>query len=265
MGKKQQLIKYNQEYERFLQLLLEDELEIFSFKELHAMEEFRDFDIQPILEVLVKSGFLKRIEKGKYCLFTFSNEYVIGSKIVQDGTIAYWSALTLHGLTEQFSNTVFVQTTKLKRAKKVFGINYQFVKVLPRKITGIIRQGYGNHEYQITDPEKTIVDCFDLPQYAGGWAELMRAVGEQEYNQYKLIEYCTAINNIAATKRLAFVIDVLDLPNMEAFLVFAQTRIRKKYNKFDPFGKEEGAFDNKWKLRLNIPKEDILAILEKTY
>ncbi|MEM6517094.1 MAG: hypothetical protein AAF688_12990 [Bacteroidota bacterium] len=263
--KKQQLLKYNKEYQQFQQLLLEYELDIFTFKELVEIKAFREFDVQQTLEVLVKSNFLKRIEKGKYCMFNFSDEYVIASKLVSDGVIAYWSALNLHGLTEQFSTTVFVQTTKLKRAKTVFGVPYQFVKILPRKKLGIITQGYGNHQYYVTDPEKTIVDCFDLPQYSGGWAELMRAVGEGNFDQYKFIEYCKAVKNIAATKRLAFIIELLELPNMVNFLSFAKTMIRQKYNVFDPFGKDEGSFDKRWKLRLNIPKKDILSILEKTY
>ncbi len=255
MMKKEQLFKYNLEIQRFWQLLVELELDVFSFSDILAIDEFREYDIQPILENLVKSKFLKRIEKGKYCVFNFNNHLVIGNFLVPDGAVAYWSALHLHNLTEQIPNTVFVQTTKLKRNKTIFGVAYKFVKVKPQKITGITTQGHGNHQYRITDREKTIVDCFDLPQYAGGWPELMRAVAEGGFSQDKLIDSCKAVNNIAATKRLAFLVELLELPNMNEFLDFAQSMVRKKYNVFDPFGKNEGAFVAKWKLRLNIPKK----------
>ena len=103
--------------------------------------------------------------------------------------MAYWSALNLQGLTEQFSNKVFIQTTKLKKDVEFAGVKYQFVKILPQKRIGITFNGYGNYKYPITDVEKTIVDCFDLPQYSGGFAELIRAFYNANLNADKLIEY----------------------------------------------------------------------------
>ena len=129
------------------------------------------------------------------------------------------------------------------------------------KYTGIEIQGYGNHQYRITDKEKTIIDCFDLAQYSGGWAELLRAVAEGDFEQEKLISYAKAVHNRAATKRSAYLVELLELPDMDNFLDFAQTMVRKKYNQFDPFGKEKGKFNSRWKLRLNIPEEDVLTIV----
>lgn len=91
---------------------------------------------------LIKNGLINIIEKGKYYHHKFRNEYVIGNYLAQDGAISYWSALNLHGLTEQISNTVFVQTAKLKRNKMVFGVGDQFIKVKAGKITGIENAGF---------------------------------------------------------------------------------------------------------------------------
>jgi hypothetical protein len=51
--------------------------------------------------------------------------------------------------------------------------------------------------------EKTIVDCFDLPQYSGGYPELKRAFIEAKLNPKKMITYCEATKNIAVTNRFS--------------------------------------------------------------
>lgn len=98
-----------------LMLMLDErEMDIFSLQELKdlASEEFDD--INELVENLVHKQVLSRIERGKYCKPNFRDEKVIGTFLVPNGAIAYWSALNLHGLTEQFPNTVFIQTTKVK-------------------------------------------------------------------------------------------------------------------------------------------------------
>ena len=63
----------------------------------------------------------------------------------------------------------------MKQRKTVFGVSYHFVKVKPNKATGYEKSGVGN-AFKITGVEKTIVDCFDLPQYSGGYAGSTRSI-----------------------------------------------------------------------------------------
>ena len=112
----------------FLKRLDEDELLLFttdSIKEYIPDTE----NVNGMIENLVQKGFLMRLERGKYCRSTFRDENVIGTFIVPDSAVAYWSALHLHGLTEQFPNTIFVQTTRKKNPVSIFGTSYQFIKI----------------------------------------------------------------------------------------------------------------------------------------
>ncbi len=179
--------------------------------------------------------------------------------------IAYWSALNLHGLTEQFPNTIFIQTTRIKKEKAVFGVTYQFVKIKETKRAGIETQGFGNHKYSLTDKEKTIIDCFELSQYSGGYSELIRAYGQTDIDQDKMIQYCKVIGNISVIKRLAFLTELLEKPKMTRFLKYAEGEVNPRYVLIDPLGGEEGAFNNKWKIRLNITEEELLDICNKQY
>ena len=249
----------------FLKLLDDYEIQLFKFSEIEQLLEQKFDNLSEILENLVDKGLLVRIEKGKFCRQSFRDEYVIGTFIVENSAVAYWSALNLHGLTEQFSNTVFIQTTHQKNDKSILGTFYKFVKIASHKKLGIITNGYGNLQYPITDVEKTIVDCFDLPQHSGGYAELIRAVGQARMQSNKLIEYCQAINNIAVTKRIGYLVELLRITGLESFIDFAKKQVNNRYNLFDPQGLDEGEFVAGWRLRLNISREELLDISNKQY
>lgn len=254
-----------EDQQSFIRLLDDYEIDIFSFDQIENLVQHKFDNLNEILENLIEKEFLSRIERGKYCRSHFRDEKVIGCFLVPDGVVAYWSALNLHGLTEQFSNNIFIQTTRIKKDKTVFGVNYQFVKIKDSKRAGIITEGFGNHKYRITDKEKTIVDCFDLPKYSGGYSELIHAFGQTDIDQGKLIQYCKAISNISVIKRLAFLTELLEKPKMTRFLKYAKREVNPRYVLIDPFGEEEGSFNNYWKLRLNITEEEILDICNKQY
>ena len=249
----------------FLKLLEDYEIQLFKFAEIEQLLGQKFENLSEILENLVNKELLVRIEKGKFCKQGFRDEYVIGTFVTENSAVAYWSALNLHGLTEQFSNTVFIQTTHKKYDKSILGTSYKFVKIAPHKKLGIQHNGYGNLQYPITDIEKTIVDCFDLPQHSGGYAELIRAVGQAKMQSNKLIEYCQAVNNIAVTKRIGYLVELLQITDMEPFVDFAKKQVNNRYNLFDPQGLEEGEFVAEWRLRLNISREELLDISNKQY
>lgn len=255
----------NQQQIDFMLSLDAYELEIFTMGELKKQFGQQFVDINELVENLVHKKILSRIERGKYCRANFADEKIIGCFISNSGAIAYWSALNAHGLTEQFPNNVFIQTSKPKRNKAVFGTSYKFVTAAASKITGILTQGQGNRKYWITDIEKTIVDCFDLPEHSGGFAELIRAFNRAKLISDKMITYCMAINNIAATKRMGFLAELLEKKGLKAFIKYAKQQKNKSYNVFDPSGTDRGEFVNHWRLRLNISRNEILNICNKQY
>ena len=75
--------------------------------------------------------------------------------------------------------------------------------------------GYGNHSYPITDQEKTIVDCFDLPEYAGEFPGIIRAFAGHEWEEEKLIQYAQAVGNNASIKRMGFLTELFELPYLK--------------------------------------------------
>lgn len=229
------------------------ELDIFT------KEDVKKFSYKA-LQTLTDSGYINVLEKGKYCRHNFSDENVIGGFLVKNGGVAYWTAMHYHGLTEQIPNVIYVQTTQAKPNKTIFGVQYKFIKVKESKLVGFKTIGYGNHQFRITDVEKTIVDCFDLPQYGGGYAEIIKGFNRAKMSAQKTTKYCKAINNVAVIKRLAYLCELLEKPKMEYFIRYAESVRNEKYNLFESDGEKHGKTNRRWRLILNMEEEDIFEI-----
>jgi predicted transcriptional regulator of viral defense system len=242
---------------RFLEYLDDNGLDIFNRSVINEIDTISADRAEIALRSLVNKGLIKIVERGKYCRHYFADEYVIGSFIVRNGGIAYWTAMNYHGLTEQIPNVVFIQTNQWKQDKTIFGVKYKFIQVKADKLTGYLDKGYGNHQFRITDIEKTIVDCFDMPEYSGGYPEIIKAFHHAKINSKKLIKYCKAINNIAVTKRLAYLSELLGKPNMDYFVRYALSVRNKKYNPLIHYGDKSGYTNRRWRLIINISEQEM--------
>ncbi len=217
------------------------------------------------LRSLIRNELVLILEKGKYCRHNFNEELVIGSFLANGGAIAYWSALSFHGLTSQIPNTVFVQSPRKKTKKSIRGIRYEFVLVNSSEFVGHQIEGFGNHKFLVTDIEKTIIDCLDKPQLSGDFSDLIRAIATWKPNETKLIEYCSNLNNKAVTKRLAYLLELFNIPNCNNFIDFALKNLVKGYALLDPKNESDGKYNNRWGLRLNISVETLKSLSQEGY
>ena len=246
--------------------LVEDcEMDMFTVPELETLSGLGHRKLIEALSRLVSVGSLSRIERGVYCTRNFRNINAIATKIVKDSAIAYWTALNLHGMTEQIPNVVFVQSCNPKTDKEIFGVRCKFVRVKKDAYTGIMQMGYGSDSFNVTDREKTLIDCFCLPGYSGGYAELLRAFSAADPDAGKLLEYGKKVGNLSVLKRMAYLSELWEMKGFDDFRSEVSRMLNSKYSLLDPFGDNRGPFINKWKIRSNIGKDDLDGIREKIY
>lgn len=237
-------------------------LDIFSLKELEKAKILSKRQLTLAIQSLIRSDYIDSIEKGKYCRHNFKDHFVIGSFVVSDGIISYWNAMNYNGLTEQIPNVIFIKTSKSKQNTSYFGIKYIFSIKKSQCISGFKTEGYGNHQFRISNVERTIVDCFDKPWLSGGYAEIIKAFYKANLSARKLVKYCKEENNIALTKRLAFLTEFLEKPNMDCFIKYAKSVVNKKYSLFEISGESKGKTNRQWRLVLNISEEEIKEMAE---
>lgn len=250
-----------------LRYLDDNGLDVFFKRDIETKVDLTPDEFKLGFRGLSQKAQILLIEKGKYRRRYFSDENVIGCFMVPNGGIAYWSALNAHGLTEQFPNKTFIQNSMRRGEKVISGLGtvFHFVTVKKEKLIGYKTFGYGNHAYYMTDVEKTIVDCFDLPQYAGGYNEIVKAFNKAKLNPRKMVAYSKAINNISVTKRLAYLSELLEKPRMNYFLEYATQVCNEKYSPFDPTLPSKGVYLKRWRLILNIDEDEIKELSASLY
>jgi predicted transcriptional regulator of viral defense system len=219
------------------------------------------------LSLLEKRGWLARLQKGKYLIIpleagidrNWSEEsYLIAASLAKPASIAYWSAMRHWNWTEQIPRIVYVQTTRRKKNARstILGVEYEFVTVNARKFFGNIQEWRQGQPVLITGPEKTLLDCADDVERAGGIEELEKAVrhGAPGASWSTLHEHVHRFPNRAAVKRLGFLVETL-VPNLPAearqFLAQWQSMLSAGIAHLDPGGRKLGRINSRWRVKVN--------------
>lgn len=224
-------------------------------------------------KVLVKNLAKKRwiilLSRGKYLIVPLSagirsqyteHEFVIASHLVNPYYIGYWSALNHHGLTEQIPFTVFVVTTKRLKGRWLLNTEYKFITLVDKKFFGFEEVTVANHSVNISDREKTIVDCLDHPEYSGGMSEVAKSVwsAREDANFEKMVDYALRMGNKTILKRLGFLVDLLELALDHKIVERMRSNISEGFSPLDPTGKREGKHLTRWNLQVNVSEDSLL-------
>jgi len=185
-----------------------------------------------------------------------THEYLIAAHVAEPMSIGYYSALSHHGLTEQVPRTVYVVTLTRAQSREIHGVPYNVTTVTERKFFGFEPTSIEGTIVQVSDLEKTLVDCADHPEFCGGIHELanaMRTADEQGYTWDIIGEYLERLDNGAATKRIVYLADQLgiDLPARETLL----KSFTSECPLLDPMRSEQGSYDSEYHLRINVDWE----------
>lgn len=215
------------------------------------------------LERLQTKGWIRRIRRGRFAVIPLSSgedrtlqlhEFVVAMELVSPAVIAYWSALNHHGMTEQLPRTVFVATNHTVRRppREVFGVKYKIISIKPEKFFGIQKDWIDEMPFSVTDKEKTIIDGLDLPQYAGGVAEIAKAISNHwtDISETRLLEYAGQIGNSAVAKRLGYLMETIGKGDAEALR--KAVKLAPGFSPLDPAMPRQGKYNRRWGLLVNV-------------
>jgi len=241
-------------------------------KKIFTIDDVKsEFSLSPekakkILFNLNRKNWINRLFRGKYLVIpleagiegqTTEHEFIIASHIVQPYSISYWTALNYHGLTGQIPRVIFLQSSKRvgKRELRILNNIFRVVTIRPYKFFGNRKIWINERQVTITDREKTILDCLDLPQYAGGLALVNRAIQEnfRELDFKKINEYVYKLENQTVIKRLGFLCEYYGIKN--SYWNKWRKLITSGYGKLDPTKGDTGKFNRRWGLRINTGLE----------
>ncbi len=202
---------------------------ILSFREqgrevVHAADIIGLLGSEPaarkVIRNLIRKGWLTRLVGGRYMLLPpehgpenlgENNPIALAAAAAEPSYVGWWSAAAFHGFTTQKPMTVTVATQRQMPTRTIEGTEVQFIKIAARKFFGFKTYTLYGRTATITDPEKTVIDCIDRPDLAGGPAELTRivyaAMGEIDHE--KLVTAAMAMKSTALLQRLGFLTDLV--------------------------------------------------------
>jgi predicted transcriptional regulator of viral defense system len=243
---------------------------IFTIKDAAGIHGRSDNRLRKLLFILVKRRWLQRIERGKYLILPFEagregewteHEFVIASYLITPYYVGFRSALNYYGYTEQVSRAVFIASPrrKLKPALEISGVTYRFVYMKESKFFGATQVTINGIQVNISDREKTIVDCLDLPEYSGGIVEVAKALsfGRTELDFVKMAEYAKRNGNNAVSKRLGYLLEKLDVKADKAINIL-QEGLGSSYALLDTLANPEGQHLQRWKIIVNVFDNELL-------
>jgi predicted transcriptional regulator of viral defense system len=233
---------------------------IFSIRE--AKRVVKD-NTKKILHSLVEKKWVLPLKRGLYVIVPLDvgvkgadsfavHNFVIASYLTKPYYIGFWSALNYQGLSDQIPGTTFIATTQAKKPVKILDMEYHFVTLDKSKFFGMAEVQVEGNKIKISHPEKTIVDCLDHPEHAGGIDEVARSIyfSHEELDFKRIKDYAKRIKNITILKRLGFILEKTGLLEKYGF-VFAGFKPSKGYPALDKLSPKKGTYNSKWGLLIN--------------
>lgn len=233
-------------------------------KVIFTPDDLRGMTASPrnVLDQLVRKKWLLKIKRGVYVLVPLTagrggadshtlHDFVIGSLFVDPYYIGYASALNYYGLTEQIPPRTYVATTRPRNGRRVLNVELRFVKIADYKWFGMDAIKVDGRMINMSSPEKTIVDCLDHPEHAGGIDEVGKALyfSRHMMDLGRMAGMAIRMKNTAIIKRLGYLSEVLELE--DCLKVISNAYLSSEYAKLEPRSKTKGKIVERWQLRVN--------------
>jgi len=219
-------------------------------------EILKDFDdakqLNNWISSKLKSKEIKRVRNGLYVLvdsagYVFSTKFEIASKISKDSFVSYHSALEYHGIANQvFSDVIVCSSTRFN--------NFEFEdieytnKVIKNhiEVMSIVAAGV-----RVSSLERTIIDCIDNINLAGGIEEVLNALEQiKVLNEIKLLEILESYNQILLYQKVGFILEQFkeQLNLSENFFNVCKNKLTNQIKYFLEDEYKEIEFNSTWKL-----------------
>lgn len=212
-----------------------------------------------IIHSLAKKRWILPLKRGLYALVPLEaglkgadafiiHDFVIASCLETPYYIGFWSALNYHGLTDEIPRTVFMATLKAKKPVKILTSEFYFVKLSKRKFFGYEKIEVEGKKVNVSDMNKTVADCLDHPEHAGGIGEIARSIffNHEQLDFEKIRDYALRAGNSAILKRLGFILEKTGLLSRYD-KIFDGIDLPKSYSLLDILSpKKKGSYNKKW-------------------
>jgi predicted transcriptional regulator of viral defense system len=223
---------------------------------------------------LVRKQWLQRLRRGTYLLnpsqhgpdaLPDTDPLRVGSRLVEPYYFGYATAAELRGLLPQASRVYFIVTTVRWVPSRAMGIEFRSVHVSPRRFFGAERLRRRGVTISVSNLERTILDCLERPEYAGGLPGVVQILGlaKPRLDWSRLGSYLDRIGNRSLALRAGYLVERVR-PSVPAPEGWVRKRRARAGEPFVPLGPprmygRKGPRDDRWHVIRNIPDGQLFA------
>jgi predicted transcriptional regulator of viral defense system len=226
-----------------------------------------------LLHKAQKRGLVSRLKRGLFLIVPpelgssveyTGNPYLIARYLVA-GTpyfLSHASAMELHRMVTQPQFVIFVSSTKRIPRQTLHGTQFRFLFLKTKDFFANTKHWVTKQEsVEISDLERTILDGLRHPEYCGGITDVAKGLWMRhaDISVARLLDYAKRLHVGAVYRRLGYLLELFSLA-AEADLRSLRESLTATYVPLDPSLPREGSHIAKWRLQLNIPADELLAV-----
>jgi predicted transcriptional regulator of viral defense system len=218
-------------------------------------------------------GLVTRLKPGLFVLVPpelgsaneFSGNPFLTARAMVGGAeyyISHSSAMELHQMVTQPQFAVFTSTPKRLRNRTIHGAEFRFVFAQPDHMFGVTTHWITKQDaVRISDLERTLIDGLRQPEYCGGIAEVAKGlwIRHADLNASRIVGYALRLRVGSVIRRLGYLLEVYGLAP-ESEVERLRSALTVTYSLLDPVMPKEGQYMARWRLRLNVAREELEAI-----
>lgn len=228
----------------------EKAMELLGISQMHAYNLLKNMRKKGALDK-VKSNLFVRIpshivhDKGKYV----EDPIFVGKHLTKPYFFSYYTALYLHGLSQQSARYYYLSTTRHIQEVDYHGNVFRAVILTEKRFFGFKEMKYGEEKVFASDLERTIIDVMNRPEYSGGYEEILRSFQDMENVDWnRLLKYMDKMGEKILFNRIGFVFDMLGefVNTPDRFLMELRKRLSENIYYFEK--NRKGSYIKKWKI-----------------
>jgi predicted transcriptional regulator of viral defense system len=257
---------------RLVTELHERERTLFTLADVADITGLRPASARSLVGKMVRRGVATRLRPGLLNLVPFElgrareylgNPYVVARELMggKPYYLSHASAMDIHGMVTQPQLVVCVSSPAPMRGRVVLGTQFRFIRCKRSALFGLAAHWVEKHQKAVvSDLERTVIDGLKQPEYCGGVTEVARGLWMRraDIDPKTLVDYALRLGIGAVTRRLGYLMETCGL-GAPGDLARLRRRLTPTYQLLDPILPPEGRLLARWRLRLNVSPEEILA------
>lgn len=226
---------------------------------------------------LAAKGWLQRLGRGRYLVnpsaygpdvVSETDPLRIGSRLVHPYYFGYATAAELQGFLLQPGRVYYLASTARASLRTLRTAQFRVVHVDPGRFFGSTELRRRGELLSVSDPERTVLDCIDRPELAGGMtgAAQILARAKRQLSWARLDRYLRRLANRSLAVRVGFLAETIRpaVAPPRSFLTRWLPRGQEPWVPLGPprtFGRR-GVRDSRWRLVRNVPDPVLFAETE---